>query len=812
MAHNDSMIAATASTHWWHGILARSLLAMAGIALLMGMVSSLFVGSMVSERVQTQALLKLNELLDTVESTVSIACFTNDEGLANEVAQGLLRNSEVRRVVIRGTEYEIAHIARKGLGAYTGEAVELRQVKSPFKANDIIGTVQVEIDQQVIDARVTQEVRFAYILMIGVLLLVILATGGSMFIFIVRPIKQTSDRMHDLDVTTGEALPIPQGHRSSEIGRLVEDVNQLTGRLVETLDQERDLRQRQEIAQRKYHDLFDNSSAGIFVARSDGRIESCNRAFVELTWLAVSNTEDDSLVGHHQQRRLGEAQWHNPQALLAMIVISLLEGSTQEDDFQLDGRRGDTRWLHVTVLPLGDGSVQGTVSDVTQIKRDQLSARRLAVTDSLTSFANREGLNQAYAHLDDKTPPFTLVRIDFDGIRQITEALGVPVGDRALLNVANRLRAAMETDDFVARISGTKFALVLVGAFDQQVIAHRINVLTEHLAQPYPSLDDDRSVPVVLGVRVGAACFPQDGSELQLLLRRAELALANVPLDSLACVFFDPAQEAAVEHRRRLEDDLRVAVATGELALYCQPIVDLNKGRVVGGEALLRWHHPLHGAISPEIFVPMAEQIGLIADLGRWVLKEACSRIAHWRNDGLNLYVSVNVSVRQIPDGLTPGMVADALEQYGLGAEVLALEITESLLMNDVSIAQEWVSSLREMGVRIYMDDFGTGYSSLSYLKRFSLDTVKVDRTFVRDMNDNNSDLALVRAIITMAKGMGLSVVAEGIETAAQLQLLRQSDCGFGQGNYFSPAVPLGQFSSVAMRINEELARQPASS
>ncbi|SMB21600.1 PAS domain S-box/diguanylate cyclase (GGDEF) domain-containing protein [Sterolibacterium denitrificans] len=788
------------STRWWHGILARSLLAMAGIALLMGSAGGIAVGRIVGERVQSQAMLKLGELLDTVESTVSVACFTNDEGLAYEVAQGLLRNSEVRRVVIRGSEREIAQVARSGVSAYKDEAVELRQVRSPFKANEIIGTVQVEIDQQVIDARVAEEVNFAYLLLLGVLLLVIAATTGSIFLFIVRPIKQTSDRMHDLDVTSGESLKVPQGHERSEIGRLVEDVNQLTGRLVEVLDQERDLRQRQEIGQRKYHDLFDNSSAGIFVARSDGRIDSFNRAFAEMTWLPLAEDQEGG------RRRLTEAQWRNPMELLAMIVASLLDGTTHESDFQLDGRRGDMRWLHVTVVPLGDGSVQGTVTDVTLIKQEELFARRLAVTDSLTSFANREGLNQAYAQLQSRTTPFILVRIDFDGIRQITEALGVPVGDRALLSVASRLRAAMESNDFVARISGTKFALVLEGEYDREVIAHRIDVLAEHLAQPYPSLDDDRSVPVVLGVRVGAARFPDDGVELQHLLRRAELALGNVPVGSHTCIFFNPVQEAAVEHRRRMEDDLRVAVATGELELYCQPIVDLRQGRVVGGEALLRWTHPQHGAVPPETFVPMAEQIGLIGEIGRWVLKEACRYIAHWRNVELDLYVSVNVSVRQIPDELAPGMVAKTLEQYGLPPQALAIEITESLLMNDVTIAQEWIASLRAMGLHIYMDDFGTGYSSLSYLKRFALDTVKIDRSFVRDMSADNSDFALVNAIITMAKSLGLGVVAEGIEDEQQFRLLRQSDCGFGQGNYFSRPVPMSQFNTIAMRINDELA------
>lgn len=792
----------TLSTRWWHGILARSLMAVIAIAILMGTASSFFAARIAAERVQHMAMQKLDELLDTVESTVSVACFANDDQLAKEVVQGLLRNSEVRRIVINSGDHDLATAARSGSHEIENTNLVTRKIHSPFNKKEVIGSIQLEVDQQVIDARVAENVRLSGVILMSMLLLVIGATATTLFYLVVRPIKQTSDHMHHLKVTSGEQLDIPDGHERTEIGRLVGDINHLTGRLVSVLDQERHLRKQQEIDQRKYHDLFDHSNAGIFVASREGTLTSFNPAFAELTWLPHVKK------GTPVSRSLDEPQWHNSEELLTMLRQSLDEGGrAQENDFQLDGRRGDTRWLRVAMIPLGDGSVQGTVTDVTAIKKDELSARRLAVTDSLTNFANREGLTQAYAHLNENTQPFMLVRIDFDGIRQVTEAKGFSMGDRVLVSVANRLRSHMKEGDFIARISGTKFAWMLAGECDRDAAKRHINDVAEQLSLPYVGLDETRDVPVMLGVRIGVSCFPEDGKELQPLLRRAELALSNVVAETHSCVFFESAHEAVAEHRRRMEDDLRAAVTARELELYCQPIVDIQKGRVVGGEALLRWTHQQHGSVPPDVFVPMAERVGLIGDLGNWVMQEASQHIARWRNEGLDLYMSVNVSVRQIPEEMTIDMVIAMLTHYGLRPDALAIEITESVLMSNVTIAQQWISRLREVGVRIYMDDFGTGYSSLSYLKRFSLDTVKIDGSFIRDMQTDNSDHALVNAIITMARSLGLGVVAEGIEDEHQLRLLREAGCGYGQGYYFSRPVPMAQFVPTITRINDELSK-----
>lgn len=799
--------------HWWDGILLRSLLAVLAVSLLMGGISIYSVSRVIGERTHTQSVTKLGELLDTVESTASVACFVGDEQLAKEVVQGLLRNSEVQRVTIRAGERDLAFDERSPRQGTSGSAkigagampTVSRTLHSPFNAQEAIGSIRIDADWDAIDAWMQSNTRFTSLLLAGQIALVVAAAIAAIYHLVLRPIKQTSDQLHRLDAAGGDRLGIPNGQERTEIGRLVEDINHLTGQLVETLDQERALRRQQEVDQRKYQDLFNNAGSGIFVADRLGYLESFNRAFVDLTWLPKQKSS--------ARRRLTDSHWQDPEQLLAMVGASLDDSPGHEmrdDDFLLYGRRGDERWLHVTIVPLGDGSVQGTVSDVTQRKRDELSARRLAVTDPLTGFANRAGLHRVMAELKPGSEPFALVMIDLDGFKQINDALGFPVGDELLLGVAARLRETLAGNDHVARIGSDEFALVLAGEHDRHAIVTRIENLVGRLSQPYDLQATHARHPLAVGTSVGIAQYPRDGSDIQQLLRAAELALNSARTGGgHAYNFFDPALQAAAEHRRRLEDDLRAAVAARELQLAFQPIVDLRQGNVVGAEALLRWPHPQRGFVPPDVFVPLAEEIGLIGAIGLVVLDGACHHAALWRNTGLDIYVSVNVSARQIPKDLPPVVVLDILRRHGLPPESLVLEITEGVLMSNVVVAQNWIESLRATGVRIYLDDFGTGYSSLSYLKRFPLDSVKIDKSFIRDLHADNSDRALIDAIITMAASLDLHVVAEGVEEKQQLALLQEMGCGYGQGYFFSRPVPAADFAALVQRLHAGRGKSP---
>ncbi len=802
------------SAHWWQGILARSLFSVIGIAVLLGGASSLIVSQTVGEQEHERAVQGLSELIDTVENTASIASFAKDEQLAVEVAQGLMRNHGVQRVVIRSGEKELARAERGAKPDSTQPKVGAdgtagsgpswqvaRRLTSPFNRTEVVGDIVLDADWPAIDARIKKSIRDTVIFLSWQMALVVAALASSMFYLVVRPIKATSDRLHRLDATSGTRLEVPEGHTNSEIGRLVGDINDLTGRLVTTLEQERALQQQQAIAQRKYQDLFEHATSGIFVADRDGRLESFNRAFVELTWL--SRREERS------GRRLTETGWHAPQHLLDLLRGSLDDTGDDvafEDDFLLVGRRGDERWLHISLMPLGNGNVQGTISDVTHRKNEELSARRLAVTDALTGFANRVGLLNALTDMTGYSPAFILVMLDLDGFKQINDALGFPAGDQLLLMVAARIREFLRPGESAARLGGDEFALVLSDGQRRQDLDKHVERLLTQIGQPYVLTGQNQPGEVLISASIGIALYPADGSDLHQLLRGAELALNNVrSAGGHDYCYFDPAMLAAIEHRRRLEDDLRHALAAGELSLAFQPIVDLAAGRLAGAEALLRWSHPTRGMVSPEVFVPLAEEMGLIGEIGLMVLGEACRQVAEWRGAGLNIYVSVNVSVRQIPVELPALAVTDLLRQHGLSADAIAIEITEGVLMSNVAMAQTWIESLRDAGLRIYLDDFGTGYSSLSYLKRFPMDTVKIDKSFIRDMGEDSNDRALVNAIIMMAKSLGLNVVAEGVEDKQQLILLREMGCGYGQGYYFSRPVPAADFVSTAQRINEDL-------
>jgi diguanylate cyclase (GGDEF)-like protein len=436
-------------------------------------------------------------------------------------------------------------------------------------------------------------------------------------------------------------------------------------------------------------------------------------------------------------------------------------------------------------------------------KERELAERRLhdmAHTDPLTSLANRtefrERLKQALAEADEHEHATALFWLDLDRFKRINDALGHPIGDTLLCQVARRLRRGRREHDTVARLGGDEFALLQTDCRDEREAAELAEHLINVLAVPF----DVDGHHVVIGVSIGIVFAPRDGHRVDDLLKKADIALYKAKDSGRSTYrFFRPDMEARSAVRHVLEEDLRVAINNNALQLHYQPQVSLRTGQIVGFEALLRWHHPRYGHMPPHEVVALAEETGLIVPLGFWALRQATADATTWPDD---ITVSVNISAVQFRHTNLVDLVDDALRMSGLSPERLDLELTESIVMEESQAAIVKLRKLRRLGIHLSMDDFGTGYSSLSRLRHLPFDRLKVDRSFVSELGGNRDDAAIVHAIITLGKSLNMQVVAEGVETDAQLAQLHMENCDVAQGYYFGRPVPASDIGRQLGRYN----------
>ena len=457
------------------------------------------------------------------------------------------------------------------------------------------------------------------------------------------------------------------------------------------------------------------------------------------------------------------------------------------------------------------GALWGTMLDITDLKRSEQRTRYLAQHDALTGLPNRQNASEqiAQALVRDRRSGHhaAVLMLNLDKFKRINDSFGPSTGDAVLRQVADRLQRSLRAADAVvhlggpasgmgcvARVGGDEFALLISDLTRPQEAARVAMRVLEALRLPVTLAGQELVVTASIGISV----FPLDGEDASTLLVNADSAMSHAKADGGdGFKFYNKPMNASALDRLSLEADMRRALSRREFVLHMQPQIDMLRQRVVGAEALLRWQHPVHGLVSPLTFIPLAEDTGMIVPIGEWALFEACRQACTWEapDGGPPLTVAVNLSARQFRQFALVDQVAGALAASGLEPERLELEITESCLMQDVDLAIEIISRLRRLGCKVSVDDFGTGYSSLAYLKRFPIDTLKIDRSFVNGVPGDPQNEAIAASIIRMAKGLNLSVIAEGVETMDQYDWLVDQGCYMAQGFLFARPLPMEQMT-----------------
>ncbi|MEP6564404.1 MAG: EAL domain-containing protein [Mesorhizobium sp.] len=537
---------------------------------------------------------------------------------------------------------------------------------------------------------------------------------------------------------------------------------------------------RAELELKEQHRRFDaalaNMSQGLLMYGADGRLIVRNERFLDLYRV----TEADFPLGISHRNLLERlVQLGIYPAIDVDNEVSKTAACLEAGEMRSTQRHlADGRTLLIARRPMSGGGWVATFEDVSERRRAEERMSHLAHHDTLTNLPNRsmfrERLDQALS--EAKGTPLAIFSLDLDRFKVVNDTWGHPAGDWLLKCVAERLQRCLRNDtDVVARFGGDEFAIMQFnpkGAADAEKLAKRI---VDIIAKPFR----DKSRDMHVGISLGIALYPNDGTDADTLLKNADMALYRGKSEGRNVYrFFEPGMDAMVRARRALETDLEAALPRREFALDFQPIMNIASGGIVGAEALMRWHSPARGLIAPDDFIAVAEETGLIVQLGDWALRRACTVAAGWPN---GLRVAVNVSAVQIKSGGFARSVISALAFSGVPASRLELEITETVLMDESDTVLKTLGQLRDLGIRIALDDFGTGYSSLGYLRRFPVDKIKIDRSFIRDI-DSHETAAIVRTIIGLGQELGITVTAEGVETDAQLDTLRRYGCVEAQG------------------------------
>jgi diguanylate cyclase (GGDEF)-like protein len=543
-------------------------------------------------------------------------------------------------------------------------------------------------------------------------------------------------------------------------------------------------------SRRRLDTALNNMTQGLMLYDASSRIVLFNRRYVEMYGLSLDVIRPGRLFRDVMKHRKATGSFEgDPEAFCSAVLQNVAQKKLTHTILETKAGRS----VQIVNQPLPEGGWVATHEDITELRRSEEQIKHLGHYDALTDLPNRvlfrEQLGREFKRAK-RGEQFALLYIDVDEFKGINDSLGHPVGDDFLKSLARRLQDCVRETDFVARLGGDEFAIIQTAVGNLTDVQALVDKLHEAIRQPYECLGPN----VLTDASIGIAMAPADGCDIDQLIKNADLAMYGAKAAGRRTSrFFEPQMDANAKARRALELDLREAISSESFELHYQPLVDLGSNEVTGCEALLRWRHPERGMISPVEFIPVAEDTGMIVELGEWVLRTACAEAATWPDQ---VRLAVNVSPVQFRSQTLALKVAAALAASGLAANRLELEITEAVLIRDDEAALEVLHQLRAIGVRIALDDFGTGYSSLSYLQRFPFDKIKIDRSFITDIGEVGGSSSIVQAVVNIAAARNMTTTAEGVETQQQLDLLRGLGCTQMQGYLFSAARPSGEIQA----------------
>jgi diguanylate cyclase (GGDEF)-like protein len=596
-------------------------------------------------------------------------------------------------------------------------------------------------------------------------------------------------RLANYDTT----VEVPSRDDHDELGEMSRAVEVFKQNAIELLQRKADLEQ----ANRRTDAALNNMLHGLCMWDADERVTLCNDRYLEIFNFSPDVVKPGATLREIFEHSVGLGNMRDMTAdelyESRRAHLARNEAPTVYQDL------ADGRTIAIDHRPLPNGGSVATFKDITARRAVEARISHMARHDALTDLPNRvlfrERMEEALSRLRPDESVAVLC-LDLDQFKSVNDTLGHPVGDALLKAATARLKECVCETDFIARLGGDEFAIVQVAPGQPNGATALARRLIEWVSAPY-ELEGHQ---IIIGASVGIAVAPGDGNEPNLLLRNADMALYRAKAEGRSRFrFFEPEMDARMQARRSLELDLRKALTNGEFELFYQPLVSINRERMTGLEALLRWRHPTRGLISPAEFIPVAEETGLIVPIGEWVLRQACAEAAKWSHD---IKIAVNLSPIQFRNTNIVLTVFSALANAHLAPQRLELEITESTLLSDSEATLERLHRLRDLGVRIAMDDFGTGYSSLSYLRSFPFDKIKIDRSFIRDLTTRSDAVAIVRAITSMGASLGISTTAEGVETREQVERLRQEGCTEVQGYFFSPPIPASDLHKLFAKFS----------